>query len=135
MFNLFIRDLNCDDELAEDLASLASLFVMDDFADAHLELATTVGIAKKIDTAVTGLLVNKEYKHLQEMLEEPQRPFAAVIGGAKLSDKFEMINRLLDKVDGIFIGGGVANTFLKVNIVSSFHVKDTIRKKVIKLPT
>eukprot|EP00467_Chlorarachnion_reptans_P009024 CAMPEP_0114501572 /NCGR_PEP_ID=MMETSP0109-20121206/8567_1 /TAXON_ID=29199 /ORGANISM="Chlorarachnion reptans, Strain CCCM449" /LENGTH=474 /DNA_ID=CAMNT_0001679305 /DNA_START=382 /DNA_END=1806 /DNA_ORIENTATION=- len=107
------RDTKCDDELAEELASLATLFVMDDFADAHLELASTVGIAKKIETAVTGILVDKEYRYLQEMLEEPQRPFAAVIGGAKLSDKFEMINRLLDKVDGIFIGGGVANTFLK----------------------
>jgi len=107
------RDENNDEGLAKELASVADLFVMDDFADAHLELASTVGVANQMEVAVAGLLVEKEFTYLEEKMNNPQRPFAAVIGGAKLSDKFEIINRLLDKVDGIFIGGGVANTFVK----------------------
>nr|AAP79196.1 phosphoglycerate kinase 2 [Bigelowiella natans] len=102
-----------DEEFARKLASVADIFVMDDFADAHLNLASTVGVTKYCEINVAGLLVESEHKHLEEAVNKPERPFAAVVGGAKLSEKFEMINRLLDKVDGIFIGGGIANTFLK----------------------
>mmetsp|Transcript_4810 Transcript_4810/g.9381 ORF Transcript_4810/g.9381 Transcript_4810/m.9381 type:complete len:537 (+) Transcript_4810:2-1612(+) len=101
-----------DEELAAALASMADIFVMDDFVDAHLNLASTVGIANRVKTSVMGLLCEKEVKFLDEALNDPQRPFAAIVGGAKLSTKADLISRLIDSADSIFIGGAIANTFM-----------------------
>lgn len=101
-----------DKEFASKLASLADVFVNDAFATAHRKHASTYGIAKLLPNAV-GLLVEKELEIFEKALTEPERPFVAVLGGAKISDKLPVIENLLDKVDAILIGGGMAYTFVK----------------------
>lgn len=100
-----------DPGLAKDMASLADIFVNDAFGTAHRVHASTAGIAKYIP-AYAGLLMEKEISALGRLLREPERPFAALIGGAKVSDKLAVLRNLLDKVDMLLIGGGMANTFL-----------------------
>lgn len=100
-----------DPGLAKDMASLADIFVNDAFGTAHRAHASTAGIAKYIP-AYAGLLMEKEISALGRLLREPERPFAALIGGAKVSDKLAVLRNLLDKVDMLLIGGGMANTFL-----------------------
>jgi phosphoglycerate kinase len=100
-----------DPGLAKDMASLADIFVNDAFGTAHRAHASTAGIAKYIP-AYAGLLMEKEVSALGRLLREPERPFAALIGGAKVSDKLAVLRNLLDKVDMLLIGGGMANTFL-----------------------
>jgi phosphoglycerate kinase len=101
-----------DAELAKRFASLADLFVNDAFGAAHRAHASTAGIADYIP-AVAGLLMEKEIQFLGGALTNPERPFAAIVGGAKVKDKIAVIENLLTKVDTLIIGGGMANTFLK----------------------
>ena len=103
-----------DPEFAKKLAELADLFVNDAFGTAHRAHASTVGVAKYLP-AVAGFLMKKEIEMLSKVLFDPVRPFVAILGGAKVSDKIGVINNLLDKVDCLIIGGGMANTFLKAN--------------------
>ena len=101
------------EEFSKELASLAEIFVNDAFGTAHRAHCSTVGVTDFIDTAVCGYLIQKELKFLGEAVEKPERPFVAILGGAKVSDKIAVINNLLDKVDTLIIGGGMAYTFLK----------------------
>ena len=101
-----------DPELAKAFASLADIYVNDAFGAAHRAHATTEGIAKLLP-AVSGLLMEKELDVLGKALSQPDRPFTAIIGGAKVKDKIGVIENLLDKVDNIIIGGGLSYTFLK----------------------
>ena len=98
---------------SKELASLADVFVNDAFGTAHRAHCSTVGVTDYIDTAVCGYLIQKELKFLGNAVETPERPFVAILGGAKVSDKIAVINNLLDKVNTIIIGGGMAYTFLK----------------------
>lgn len=98
---------------SKDLASIADLFVNDAFGSAHRAHSSTVGVADYLDTAVCGYLIQKELKFLGEAVERPERPFCAILGGAKVSDKIKVIENLLTKVDSLIIGGGMAYTFLK----------------------
>lgn len=101
-----------DPELAKAFASLADLFVNDAFGAAHRAHASTAGIADYL-TAVSGLLLEKELDVLGKALSEPDRPFTAIIGGAKVKDKIGVIDHLLDIVDNLIIGGGLSYTFSK----------------------
>jgi phosphoglycerate kinase len=101
-----------DPELAKEFAKLADVFVNDAFGAAHRAHATTAGIADHL-TAVSGLLLEKELDVLGKALSEPERPFTAIIGGAKVKDKIGVIDHLLDIVDNLIIGGGLSYTFLK----------------------
>ena len=101
------------EEFSKELASLAEIFVNDAFGTAHRAHCSTVGVTDFIDTAVCGYLIQKELKFLGDAVENPERPFVAILGGAKVSDKIAVINNLLDKVDTLIIGGGMAYTFLK----------------------
>ncbi|KYH34674.1 bifunctional PGK/TIM [Clostridium tepidiprofundi DSM 19306] len=101
------------DEFSKDLASLAEIYVNDAFGTAHRAHCSTVGVTKYVDTCVCGYLIQKEIKFLGEAVENPKKPFVAILGGAKVSDKINVINNLLDKVDTLIIGGGMAYTFLK----------------------
>ncbi|MDR2351526.1 MAG: phosphoglycerate kinase [Endomicrobium sp.] len=107
------------DVFAKDLASMGEVFVQDAFGTVHRSHASTVGIVKYIKDVVAGFLVEKELKFLGETLENPVRPFLAILGGAKVSDKINVIENLLGKVDSIIIGGAMAYTFLKAQGVST----------------
>ncbi|PJI07633.1 MULTISPECIES: phosphoglycerate kinase [Clostridium] len=102
-----------EDEFSKELASLAEVYVNDAFGTAHRAHCSTVGVTKFIKTAVCGYLIQKELKFLGSAVETPVRPFVAILGGAKVSDKINVINNLLEKVDTLIIGGGMAYTFLK----------------------
>ncbi len=102
-----------DAELARGLAALAEIFVNDAFGSAHRAHSSTAGVAEHLP-AVSGLLMEKELTYLHDELEQPERPFVVILGGAKVSDKIEVINRLLDKADTLIIGGGMAYTFRKL---------------------
>ncbi|MGH2319309.1 phosphoglycerate kinase [Planococcus sp. SE5232] len=101
-----------DEELAKAFAALADVFVNDAFGAAHRAHASTAGIASHLP-AVSGLLLEKELDVLGKALSEPERPFTAIIGGAKVKDKIGVIDHLLDKVDNLLIGGGLSYTFIK----------------------
>lgn len=101
-----------DPAFAQELASLAELYVNDAFGTAHRAHASTAGIADYLP-AVAGLLMEKEIEFLGRALENPARPFIAIMGGAKISDKIGVIENLLTRVDRLLIGGGMANTFLE----------------------
>ncbi len=98
--------------LAEQMATLGDVYVNDAFGSAHRAHSSTEGVARYLP-AVAGLLMEKEIDYLATALESPKRPFAAILGGAKVSDKIAVIEALLGKVDMLLIGGGMANTFLK----------------------
>ncbi|MBQ8215460.1 MAG: phosphoglycerate kinase [Clostridia bacterium] len=100
-----------DAEFAKELASMAELYVNDAFGTAHRAHASTAGVADYLP-AVCGYLIEKEIGVMGKALENPQRPFVAILGGAKVSDKLKVINNLLTKVDTLIIGGGMAYTFL-----------------------
>ena len=102
-----------DPEFAKALASMADIFVNDAFGTAHRAHASTAGVADYLDTAVCGYLIQKEIEIMGKALEDPVRPFVAILGGAKVSDKIGVINSLLEKCDTIIIGGGMAYTFFK----------------------
>lgn len=107
-----IREEKNDPEFAKKLASLADIYVSDAFGTVHRAHASTAGVAAYLP-AYAGLLVLKELSVMGKALEEPARPFVAVLGGAKVSDKIGVINNLLSKADTIIIGGGMAYTFIK----------------------
>ncbi len=101
-----------DPEFAKKLASMAEVYVNDAFGSAHRAHASTTGIASYLP-AVAGFLIEKELKFLGNAVNNPERPFVAILGGAKVSDKIGVIDNLLDKVDTLMIGGGMAYTFFK----------------------
>ena len=101
-----------DPGMAKQLASLADIFVNDAFGSAHRAHASTAGVADYIP-AVAGFLMEKEIRYLGQAIENPERPFIAILGGAKVSDKIGVIRNLLKKADEVLIGGGMANTFFK----------------------
>ncbi|MCC7196539.1 MAG: phosphoglycerate kinase, partial [Gemmatimonadaceae bacterium] len=105
------REEQNDPALAQALAALGDVYVNDAFGSAHRAHASTVGVAQFLP-AVAGLLMEKELTFLSKALENPEHPFVAIMGGAKISDKIAVIEHLLDKVDTLLIGGGMANTFL-----------------------
>ena len=100
-----------DAQMSQDLASLADLYVNDAFGSAHRAHSSTAGIADYLPSAA-GFLMEKEIKYLGNAIADPVRPFVAILGGAKISDKIGVIENLLTKADKILIGGGMANTFL-----------------------
>mgnify|MGYP000161132519 CR=1 FL=1 len=101
------------DEFSKELASLCDVFVNDAFGTAHRAHCSNVGVTKYVDTAVVGYLMEKEIAFLGNAVENPERPFVAILGGAKVSSKISVINNLLDKVDTLIIGGGMSYTFSK----------------------
>ena len=98
---------------SKDLASLCDIFVNDAFGTAHRAHCSNVGVSSLVDTAVVGYLMQKEIDFLGNAVENPERPFVAILGGAKVADKLSVINNLLEKCDTLIIGGGMAYTFLK----------------------
>jgi phosphoglycerate kinase len=102
-----------DPEFCKQLASFADVYVNDAFGTAHRAHASTAGISKYVDESVAGFLIEKELKFLGGALDNPQRPFVAILGGSKVSDKIGVIENLLNKVDCLLIGGGMAYTFFK----------------------
>ena len=98
---------------SKDLASLCDVFVNDAFGTAHRAHCSNVGVTKYVDTAVVGYLMQKEIDFLGNAVENPVRPFVAILGGAKVADKLNVISNLLEKCDTLIIGGGMAYTFLK----------------------
>jgi phosphoglycerate kinase len=102
-----------DPELAKVYAALGDLYVNDAFGSAHRAHATTEGVAKLVKPAVSGFLMEQELKYLGDALDQPERPFVAILGGAKISGKIDLIEALLPKVDRILIGGAMACTFYK----------------------
>ena len=103
-----------DPQFAQQLASLAELFVNDAFGSAHRAHASTVGVARYLP-AVAGLLMERELDVLGRVLTSPARPFLGILGGAKVADKIGVVKSLLSRADGVLIGGGMANTFLKAD--------------------
>lgn len=102
-----------DPALAEKFASLADLFVDDAFGTAHRAHASNYGVAELLEGRASGLLIEKELKYFYDALDNPERPFLAILGGAKVSDKIKVIENLLEKVDEIIVAGAMAYTFMK----------------------
>ncbi len=102
-----------DPEFARELASLAEVYVNDAFGTAHRAHASTEGVSHYLTPSVAGYLIGKELSVMGGALENPQRPFVAILGGAKVADKISVIENLIEKVDTLIIGGGMAYTFLK----------------------
>jgi len=118
-----------DPEFSKKLAKLGEIYVNDAFGTAHRAHASTEGVTKYMSKAAAGFLMEKELKFLGDMLEKAEKPFIAILGGAKVSDKIMVIENLINKVDGIIIGGGMAYTFLKAKgreIGNSLCEKDKI---------
>ncbi|HJO92199.1 MAG TPA: phosphoglycerate kinase [Victivallales bacterium] len=107
------EDRKLQEDFAKDLSKLGNVYVNDAFGTAHRAHASTAIICKYISPCVSGLLLEKEIKFLGETVENPKKPFVAIIGGAKVSGKLEVLTHLIEKVDSILIGGGMAYTFLK----------------------
>ena len=101
------------EEFSKELASLCDVFVNDAFGAAHRAHCSNVGVTKYVDTAVVGYLMQKEIDFLGNAVNNPERPFVAILGGAKVSSKISVIENLLDKVDTLIIGGGMSYTFSK----------------------
>lgn len=126
-----------DPDFAKKLASLGEIYINDAFGTAHRAHASTEGVCKFMKKCAAGFLMNKELKFLGQLMDKPEKPFIAILGGAKVSDKIMVIENLLSIVDGIIIGGGMAYTFLKATgrqIGDSLCEKDKIMtaKEVLK---
>ncbi|KEI35466.1 phosphoglycerate kinase [Francisella sp. W12-1067] len=118
-----------DNELSKKIASLGDVFVMDAFATAHRAQASTYGIAKYISVACAGFLVSNEIKALEKALKNPKKPMAAIVGGSKVSTKLSVLHNLLDKVETLVVGGGIANTFIKAqgySVGSSLYEQELV---------
>ena len=102
-----------EEAFSKDLASLCDVFVNDAFGTAHRAHCSNVGVTNFVDTNVVGYLMKKEIDFLGNAVNNPERPFVAILGGSKVSSKISVINNLLDKVDVLIIGGGMAYTFMK----------------------
>lgn len=111
-----------DPEFAKELASLADLYVNDAFGAAHRAHATTVGVTEFLPAAA-GFLMQRELNALGEVMENPESPFVAIMGGAKVSDKIDVIKNLINKVDKLIVAGGIANTFL---LAKGYEVGDSL---------
>lgn len=125
-----------DDNFARQLAELCDVYVNDAFGAAHRAHASTAGITKFVDTAVAGLLMEKELNFLSKALNNPERPFVAILGGAKVSDKIPVIESLIErKVDKLLIGGAMAYTFFKANgyTVGKSLVEDEMMPKALEI--
>ena len=111
---------------SKELASLCDVFVNDAFGTAHRAHCSNVGVTEYVDTAVVGYLMQKEIDFLGNAVENPERPFVAILGGAKVSSKISVINNLLDKVDTLIIGGGMSYTFTKAQggSVGAYHLEE-----------
>jgi len=101
-----------EENFSKELGELADIFVNDAFGTAHRAHCSTVGVASFVDEAVSGYLIEKELKYLGNAVEDPKRPFVCILGGAKVADKLNVIDNLLNKADALIIGGGMAYTFL-----------------------
>ena len=108
-----IEETKNGEAFSKELASLCDVFVNDAFGTAHRAHCSNVGVAELVDTAVVGYLMQKEIDFLGNAVENPVRPFVAILGGAKVADKLNVISNLLEKCDTLIIGGGMAYTFLK----------------------
>ena len=118
-----------DVTLAKQLASLGGVFVMDAFATAHRAQASTYGVSKYAPIACAGPLLQAELDALSKAIEAPAKPFAAIVGGAKVSSKLPVLENLVDKVDQLIVGGGIANTFIAAagyNVGKSLYEADLI---------
>ena len=102
-----------DAAFARKLAALVDIYVNDAFGTAHRAHASTEGVTRHFDQCATGLLMEREIKYLNKVVERPEHPFIAILGGAKISDKIKVIENLIESVDGLLIGGGMTYTFLK----------------------
>ncbi len=102
-----------DENFAKELASIADVYINDAFGSAHRAHASTEGVARFVKESAIGYLMKKEIEYLSKALTNPEKPYVAILGGAKVSDKIQVIKNLMDKVDAFLIGGGMANTFLK----------------------
>jgi 3-phosphoglycerate kinase len=126
-----------DPEFAQKLASLADVYVNDAFGAAHRAHASTEGVTRYFEQCAVGLLMEREIQHLSQALQNPARPFVAILGGAKISDKIGVVENLMSKVDALIIGGGMAYTFFKamgLEIGNSIVELDKIdlAKKILK---
>ena len=118
------------EEFSKELASLCDVFVNDAFGTAHRAHCSNVGVTKYVDTAVVGYLMQKEIDFLGNAVENPERPFVAILGGSKVSSKISVINNLLEKVDTLIIGGGMCFTFTKAqggNVGTSLLEEDYLQ--------
>lgn len=118
-----------DPDFSAQLAVLGEIYVNDAFGSAHRAHASTAGVTDKLRPAVAGFLLEKELNYLGGVLDNPERPFIAIMGGAKISDKISVIESLLSKVDSLLIGGGMANTFFVaqgLNVGSSLVEQDAV---------
>ncbi|WP_150466932.1 phosphoglycerate kinase [Francisella sp. SYW-9] len=118
-----------DDELSQKIASLGDVFVMDAFATAHRAQASTYGVAKYVPVACAGLLLANEIHALEKALKAPKKPMAAIVGGSKVSTKLSVLHNLLDKVEILIVGGGIANTFIKAegySVGNSLYEEDLV---------
>jgi len=118
-----------DEALASKMAALCDVFVMDAFATAHRAQASTEGVIRKAKAACAGPLLAAELKALEKALADPARPMVAIVGGSKVSTKLKVLEALIDKVDQLIVGGGIANTFLAAaghRIGQSLHEPDLV---------
>jgi phosphoglycerate kinase len=125
-----------DDEFAKQLASLCDVYVNDAFGTAHRAHASTAGITRHVSQAAAGLLMEKELEYLGKAIEDPEHPFAAILGGAKVSDKIPVINALIDRgVNKLLIGGAMAYTFLKAEgfTVGKSLVEDSMLQTALEI--
>jgi phosphoglycerate kinase len=124
-----IGEKSNSDELARHMAALCNVYVNDAFGTAHRAQASTCGVAKYAPVACAGPLMLAELKAAERALKDPERPLVAIVGGAKVSTKLALLGSLLDKVDQLIVGGGIANTFLKAagyHIGGSLHEADLV---------
>ena len=110
-----VEETKNGEAFSKELASLCDVFVNDAFGTAHRAHCSNVGVTQYVDTAVVGYLMQKEIEFLGNAVNNPKRPFVAILGGSKVSSKISVIENLLDKVDTLIIGGGMAFTFMKAN--------------------
>ena len=125
-----------DDNFAQQLASLCNVYVNDAFGTAHRAHASTVGITHHVSEAAAGLLMEKELEYLGRVVDEPEHPLVAILGGAKVSDKIPVINALIDRgVDKLLIGGAMAYTFLKAEgfTVGKSLVEDSMLQTALEI--
>ena len=119
----------CDPELSKKMAALCDIFVMDAFGTAHRAQASTYGVAKYAPVACAGPLLAAELRALDKALQKPVRPMVAIVGGAKVSTKLTLLEQLIDKVDQLVVGGGIANTFIAAaghNVGKSLYEPDLV---------
>ncbi|MBS9778201.1 MAG: phosphoglycerate kinase [Gammaproteobacteria bacterium] len=110
-----VGEKKCDESLSKQMAELCDVFVMDAFGTAHRAQASTYGVAQYAPVACAGPLLANEIQQLEKALSNPEKPVLAIVGGSKVSTKLELLEQLVEKVDTLIVGGGIANTFLAAN--------------------